>query len=179
MVRSFYPRSLTLARRASALACPGHRICFRGPLSPAGVTRPRALFGLRPCPRGSCPSRDQRTGPSFCQSIISPDQQFQAGLFCGAVHSTQTTPLSSGLGTNLCPASQYGSTLITIPAPGTKDDDHNPPRIAPRHLFDLAIGDDDLFHGDKRKWSAQVTVINLNDKAALYNFSQLSAEPTT
>jgi hypothetical protein len=37
-------------------------------------------------------------------------------------------------------------------------------------LFDVAIGDDDLFHGDKRKWSAQVTVINLTDKVALYNF---------
>jgi hypothetical protein len=37
-------------------------------------------------------------------------------------------------------------------------------------LFDVAIGDDDLFHGDKRKWSAQVTVINLTDKVALYSF---------
>jgi hypothetical protein len=103
-------------------------------------------------------------------SIISPDQQFQAGLFCGAVRATPTTPLSSGLGTNLCPASQYGSTFITIPAPGTEDDDKNPPRIAHRHLFDLAIGDDNLFHGDKRKWSAQLTVINLANKVALYNF---------
>ena len=33
---------------------------------------------------------------------------------------------------------------------GTEDDDHNPPRITPRHLFDLAIGDDNLFHGDKQ-----------------------------
>jgi hypothetical protein len=37
-------------------------------------------------------------------------------------------------------------------------------------LFDVAIADDDLFHGDKRKWSAQVTVINLTDKVALYSF---------
>jgi hypothetical protein len=103
-------------------------------------------------------------------SIISPDQQFQAGLFCGAVRATPTTSLSSSLGANLCPASQYGSTFITIPAAGTEDDDKNPPRIAHRHLFDLAIGDDNLFHGDKHKWSAQVTVINLANKVALYNF---------
>jgi len=60
--------------------------------------------------------------------------------------------------------------LITIPAPGTEDDDHNPPRITPRHLFDLAIGDDNLFHRDKRKWSAQLTVINIANQVALYNF---------
>ena len=35
----------------------------------------------------------------------------------------------------------------------TEDDDHNPPRIAPRNLFDLSVGDDNLFHGDKYKWS--------------------------
>jgi hypothetical protein len=103
-------------------------------------------------------------------SIISPDQQFQAGLFCGSIRATQTTPISSGLGTNLCPAGQYGSTLITIPPPGTENDDKNPPRIAPRSLFDVALGDDNLFHGDKRKWSAQLTVINLTNRVALYNF---------
>jgi len=128
------------------------------------------VAGPVPCAGGNCNNGPAGTASVVDTSIISPDQQFQAGLFCGAVHATQTTPLSSGLGTNLCPASQYGSTLITIPAPGTEDDDHNPPRIAPRHLFDVAIGDDDLFHGDKRKWSAQVTVINLTDKVALYNF---------
>jgi hypothetical protein len=69
-----------------------------------------------------------------------------------------------------CPASQFGSTLVQVPAPGTEDDDHNPPRIAPRNLFDLAIGHDNLFHGDKYKWSAQLTIINLTNKTALYNF---------
>ena len=56
--------------------------------------------------------------------------------------------LSSSLGPNLCPASQYGSTLLQIPAPGTENDDHNPPRIASRNLFDVAVGDDNLFKGD-------------------------------
>jgi hypothetical protein len=37
-------------------------------------------------------------------------------------------------------------------------------------VFDLAIGDDNLFHGDKRKWTAQIVVINLTNKVALYNF---------
>lgn len=100
-------------------------------------------------------------------SLLSPDQQFQAGLFCGSVHATPTTPISP---TGLCPASQYGSTLLKIPAPGTENDDHNPPRVAPRHLFDTSVGDDDLFHGDHYKWSLRFTVINLTNKTALYNF---------
>ena len=69
-----------------------------------------------------------------------------------------------------CAPSQYGSTLVTIPAPGTENDDHNPPRIAPRHLFDLAVGDDNLFRGDKYKWSLRLTAINVTNKVALYNF---------
>jgi hypothetical protein len=40
----------------------------------------------------------------------------------------------------------------------------------PRSLFDLAIGDDNLFHGERYKWSAQFTVINLANNYALYNF---------
>jgi hypothetical protein len=59
---------------------------------------------------------------------------------------------------------------VSIPAPGTQNDDHNPQRIAPRHLFDLAVGDDNIFHNDKYKWSFQVTAVNVTNKVALYNF---------
>jgi hypothetical protein len=97
-------------------------------------------------------------------TVLSGDQQRQAGLFCGNQFPTLAAPLTS------CAPSQYGSTLVKIPAPGTENDDKNPPRVAPRHLFDLAIGDDNLFGGDKRRWSAQVTLINLTNKTALYNF---------
>ena len=66
---------------------------------------------------------------------------------------------------------------MKIPAPGTENDDKNPPRIAPRHLFDLALGDDNLFKGDRYKVSLQLTV-NLTNKYALYNFLSTSAEHT-
>lgn len=59
---------------------------------------------------------------------------------------------------------------MTIPAPGTENDDHNPPRIAPRHVFDIALGDDHLFRGDKYNWSLRLTAINVTNKVALYNF---------
>jgi hypothetical protein len=97
-------------------------------------------------------------------SVLSADQQLQAGLFCGSQTPTLATPLVS------CAPDQYGSRRISIPAPGTENPDHNPPRIAPRHLFDLALGDDNLFHGDKYKWKAQFTVINVTNKDTLYNF---------
>jgi hypothetical protein len=85
-------------------------------------------------------------------------------LFCGSVKPTLSTPLTT------CASSLYGSTLVQIPKLGSENDDHNPPRIQPRHLFDLAIGDDNLFHGDRYRWSLRYTVINLTNKTALYNF---------
>ena len=65
---------------------------------------------------------------------------------------------------------QFGSTLLQIPAPGTENDDHNPPRIAGRSLFDIGAGDDNLFHGDKKKWSVRFSIVNLTNNYALYNF---------
>ncbi|MBV9770346.1 MAG: hypothetical protein JOZ32_12295 [Bryobacterales bacterium] len=59
---------------------------------------------------------------------------------------------------------------MSIPAPGTQNNDHNPQRIAPRNLFDLGLGHDNIFHGDKYRWSARVTVVNLANSYVLYNF---------
>ena len=95
---------------------------------------------------------------------LSADQQMQAGLFCGNVFPTLSAPLVT------CDPSLYGSTRLKIPAPGTENDDHNPPRVEPRHLFDTSVGDDNLLHGDRYKWSLRFTVINLTNKTALYNF---------
>ena len=47
---------------------------------------------------------------------------------------------------------------------------NNPPRIAPRHLFDLGFGIDNLLHSDKAKMRLRFSVINLTNKDALYNF---------
>jgi hypothetical protein len=113
------------------------------------------------------PQRAERQHTVVDVSNLTPDQQFQAGLFCGTTYATPLTPISPN---NLCPASIYGSRYLSIPAPGTQNDDHNPARVAQRNLFDLAIGDDDLFHTDKYKWSGRITVINLGNTIALYNF---------
>ncbi|MGC2657098.1 MAG: TonB-dependent receptor [Bryobacteraceae bacterium] len=125
------------------------------------------VAGAIPCAGGNCANGPAGTDTVVDASELSPDQQFEAGLYCGSVHATPTTPISA---TGLCPATQYGSTLFRIPAAGTENDDHNPPRVVQRGLFDLAIGDDNLFRTDKYKWSARLEVINLANDYALYNF---------
>jgi hypothetical protein len=112
---------------------------------------------------GAVPFATDSTTPVDLTGLTA-DQQIQAGLFCGNVFPTLASPLTS------CAPSQFGSNRVSIPAPGTENDDHNPPRIAPRSLFDLAVGHDNLFHGERYKWSLQGSVINLTNKTALYNF---------
>jgi hypothetical protein len=98
-------------------------------------------------------------------SGLTPDQQFQAGLFCGSVRATPTVGLPDS-----CPGNQFGSNLVSIPAPGTASDDKNPPRVAPRNLFDVAVGDDNLFRKERYKVSLRLTAVNITNKVALYNF---------
>lgn len=102
---------------------------------------------------------------------LTADQEFQAGFFCGSQRPTPTSPIGTNFnGTFACLASQFGSTYLKVPGPNTENDDHNPQRVAPRSLFDLSIGHDNVFHGDKYKWSLQLTAINIMNKTALYNF---------
>jgi hypothetical protein len=112
---------------------------------------------------GSVPFATDTTTPVDLTGLTA-DQQLQAGLFCGSQRPTLSTPLTT------CAPSQYGSTLVKIPAPGTQDPDHNPQRIAPRNLFDVSVGDDNLFKGERYKWSLNLTAINVTNKLALYNF---------
>ena len=96
---------------------------------------------------------------------LTADQEFQAGFTCNGARATPTVALP-----NPCLASQFSSTLIKVPRPNTENDDHNPQRIQSRSLFDIAVGQDNLFRGDRYKWSARVEVINLANNYALYNF---------
>jgi len=128
------------------------------------------VAGPIPCAGGNCANGPLGSDSVVDTSIITADQQFQAGVFCGSVFATPTTPISSSLGVNLCPASMYGAKYVAVPAPGTEDDDKNPPRIAQRNLFDVAVGDDNIFRGDRRRWSLRLTAVNVANKQALYNF---------
>jgi Carboxypeptidase regulatory-like domain len=98
---------------------------------------------------------------------LTADQEFQAGLTCDG---KLAAPNPFGMALASCDAAGLGSIYVKIPGTGKENDDHNPQRIAPRSLFDASVGDDDLFHGDRYKWSLRFTVINLTNKVALYNF---------
>ncbi|HKQ03721.1 MAG TPA: TonB-dependent receptor [Blastocatellia bacterium] len=103
--------------------------------------------------------------PDFATALtLTPDQQAQIGLFCGSVFATPTAGLTD------CTDANRGATRVRIPADGTEDDDHNPPRIAPRHLFDLSVGTDNLFRTERTKVTLRLTAANLTNKVALYNF---------
>jgi hypothetical protein len=65
------------------------------------------------------------------------------------------------------PANQFSSIYLQVPGPAKENDDHNPQRIAPRSLFDVAVGQDNLFRGDRYRWSLRFTVINLASKTAV------------
>lgn len=103
--------------------------------------------------------------PDFASALsLSPDNQQAIGLYCGNVFATLTAPLTS------CSSPVFGATRITIPANGTYNPDHNPTRIAPRHLFDLAVGDDSLYHNERFTLTGRLTATNITNQDALYNF---------
>jgi len=96
--------------------------------------------------------------------VLTPNQQQTIGFYCGSQTATIANPITS------CNSSTYGAQLVNIPAAGTENDDSNPARVKGRNLFDLGIGSDDLFRTEKVKWTARLTVLNLTDKVAMYNF---------
>lgn len=106
---------------------------------------------------------------------LTADEEFQSGLACDGDKATPThqigTPVTvAGTTYYECQANQLTSSVLNIPASGQGDNDHNPPRVAPRSLFDMTLGEDNIFHGDKYQWGAHFTAINVTNRYALYNF---------
>lgn len=95
---------------------------------------------------------------------LTPNQEVDIGLACSGVFATVAVPIRA-CGGNVT------STLLTLPAAGTQNPDHNPDRVDPRNLFDVAFGTDNLIrqleHG---KIGLRFTITNLTNKLALYNF---------
>jgi Carboxypeptidase regulatory-like domain len=112
---------------------------------------------------GDVPFATDTTTP-VSLTYLTPDQQQQINLTCGSVRATLTAPLTS------CAPDQLSSPLVKIPAPGTENPDKNPPRIAPRNIFDMSAGWDNVLRRDRFKTNASFTVTNLTNTYALYNF---------
>ncbi|MGA3031776.1 MAG: TonB-dependent receptor [Terracidiphilus sp.] len=110
------------------------------------------------------PTTNPVTGASVYLPLTA-DEEFQAGFACDGVKATPTEALPA-----VCPAGEFSSTLIKIPAPGVGDNDHDPPRIAPRNLFDASVGMTNILHKERFKTDLDLTAINITNKDALYNF---------
>ncbi len=95
---------------------------------------------------------------------LTGDEQASIGFHCGATYATLYNPIAS------CAGGNASATLVHIPRAGTYNPDTNPPRVAPRNMFDVAVGHDDLFHTDRVRYRAQLTAVNITNTVALYNF---------
>jgi hypothetical protein len=106
------------------------------------------------------------TGVPTAQSALhlTPNQQVDIGLSCNGVYATVESPLTSCGGT-------IASTLLTLPPAALANPDHDPDRVKPRNVFDIAMGTDNVFHSETvRKVSLRFTLTNVMNKVALYNF---------
>ncbi|MGA3203379.1 MAG: TonB-dependent receptor [Bryobacteraceae bacterium] len=100
----------------------------------------------------------------YAMADLTPNQQVTIGLACQGDYATVANPIRT------CPG-LVTSTLLTLPQIGQENDDHNPDRVKPRNLLDLGIGTDNVFHTEKiQRWTASISVDNLLNKVALYNF---------
>jgi Carboxypeptidase regulatory-like domain len=103
--------------------------------------------------------------PDYATALtLTGDEQQQVGLYCGDVFAAVDQPLRT------CASSRYGATLIHIVPPTTYNADSNPSRIRARNVFDIAVGIDNLWKEDTYSLGTKVTVVNLLNKIALYNF---------
>jgi hypothetical protein len=95
---------------------------------------------------------------------LTADQQAVIGLYCGGVRASLTNRITA------CDSTIYGAERIHILAPGTQNADRNPPRTKGRHLFDIGVGTENLLHAERFRTILRVTVLNISNEAALYNF---------
>ena len=103
--------------------------------------------------------------PDYSTALtLTGDEQQEIGLYCGNAFATVDQPLRT------CTSPHYGATLIHIVPRGTYNADTNPSRITPRALFDIALGADSVWKKDSYSLGGKISVVNLTNKVALYNF---------
>ncbi|MEO8071735.1 MAG: TonB-dependent receptor [Acidobacteriota bacterium] len=94
---------------------------------------------------------------------FTADEQQQIGLFCGSQVATLANPIRS------CDNADRGALRARFPV-GVASDDKNPPRIAPRNLFDLNFGSDNILGTERVRLTGRFSIVNIGNKVALYNF---------
>jgi len=130
------------------------------------ITLPGGVAGVAMVDNNIPPTINPVTGAN-AYLPLTLDEESQGGFACNGVIANVRNP---GTYFSTCPANELTSKLIDIPAPGAGDNDKDPPRIQHRDLFDVSLGKDNIFHGDRYKVNLDLTAINVTDKFALYNY---------
>ena len=84
---------------------------------------------------------------------------------CNGVAATPGNPLPA-----MCRLHSIPPNWSIFPRSGKGDNDHDPPRIQHRDLFDATVGKDNIFRTNRYKMNLDLTAINITNKDALYNF---------
>jgi hypothetical protein len=95
---------------------------------------------------------------------LTAAQQSAIGLYCGGQQASLIDRITS------CNSPAYGAQRVNVLAPGTENDDRNPPRTKPRNIFHVGVGSENLFHKERVRTMIRFTVLNLSNEASLYNF---------
>jgi len=95
---------------------------------------------------------------------LTPAQQAAAGVSCAGV------PATPAAGFTTCAPDAITASRLVVPAAGAGDPLNNPTRVAPRHLFDVGFGVDNLLRTEHPKLRLRFSVINVTNREALYNF---------
>ena len=95
---------------------------------------------------------------------LTADQQSAIGLYCGDERAMLTHRITA------CGLPSYGAERINILAPGTENNDRNPPRTKSRNILSVSAQTDNVFRTERIRTMVRFTVVNLTNKGALYNF---------
>jgi hypothetical protein len=130
------------------------------------ITLPGGIPGIAMVDNNIAPTANPVTGADVYLPLTL-DEEFQAGFACNGIAANVKNPATY---ISTCPANELSSRLIDIPAPGKGDNDHDPPRIQHRDLFDVTLGKNNIFNKEHFKTDFDLTAINVTNKYALYNF---------
>ena len=89
----------------------------------------------------------------------------------GSVAATLTNPFTVPGGANPCNGTVTATRVNPLIPDAVYNPDTNPSRIASRNLFNIGVGLDNVLATAHAKLRLRVSVINLLNKDALYNFN--------
>ena len=95
---------------------------------------------------------------------LTADQQSMIGFYCGSEQASLSHRITA------CSLPDYGATRIHILPPGAENDDHNPPRTNSRHILNLGVGTDNLFHTERVRTTVRFTVVEFDEQGGSLQF---------